>query len=43
MSTSILYHGFGIRGYKYLKTEYRKVELVFHIEKDPGKRYYTEC
>lgn len=43
MSTSILYHGFGVRGYRYLKTEYRKGELVFHIEKDPSKQCCAEC
>jgi|GEM_PF-4073610 len=24
MSTSLLYHGFGIRGYRYVGTEYRQ-------------------
>ncbi len=33
MSTSILYHGFGVYGYKYVKTEYREGLLIFHIEK----------
>ena len=35
MSTSILYHGFGIYGYRYTKTEYQQGALVFSIEKDP--------
>jgi len=26
MSTSLLYHGFGIRGYEYRSTEYRRGE-----------------
>lgn len=34
MSTSILYHGFGIHGYRYTKTEYRQGALVFSIEKE---------
>ena len=43
MSTSILYHGFGARGYRYLKTEYRKGELIFHIELDPKRRRCVHC
>jgi len=35
MSTSILYHGFGIYGYRYTRTEYQQGALVFSIEKDP--------
>jgi len=34
MSTSILYHGFGIRGYRYVRTEYQQGTIVFTIEKD---------
>jgi transposase len=43
MSTSILYHGFGIRGYRYLKTEYKEGEIVFHIEKAKSYQYCGEC
>ena len=43
MSTSILYHGFGIRGYHYLKTEYQKGAIIFHIVKDPNKQRCAEC
>lgn len=32
MSTSLVYHAFGVRGYRYLKTEYLKGEVVFTIE-----------
>lgn len=32
MSTSLLYHGFGIRGYRYLKTDYVGGRVVFTIE-----------
>ena len=31
MSTSLLYHGFGIRGYRYEKTEYAERGIVFHV------------
>ncbi len=31
ISTSLLYHGFSIRGYKYVRTEYRGGEVIFTI------------
>ena len=31
MSTSWLYHGFGIRGYRHVKTEYVEGGIVFHL------------
>jgi len=34
MSTSLLYHAFGIRGYHYVKTEYVKGGVVFTIERN---------
>ena len=34
MSTSILYHGFGIRGYRYVRTEFQQGTVVFTVEKD---------
>lgn len=36
MSTSLLYHGFGVRGYRHVKTEYANGEVVFTIEQ-PGE------
>lgn len=38
MSTSLLYHGFGVRGYRYVKTEYSEGEVVFTIEQ-PRESY----
>jgi transposase len=38
MSTSLLYHGFGVRGYRYLKTEYVEGEVVFAVEQ-PREAY----
>ena len=35
MSTSLLYHGFGIRGYEYVRTRYREGEVEFTIRQDP--------
>ena len=32
MSTSLLYHAFGIRGYRYLRTEYDGGMVLFHVE-----------
>ena len=32
MSTSLLYHAFGVRGYRYVKTEYVNGEVVFTVE-----------
>jgi len=31
MSTSLLYHGFGIRGYEYVKTEYEDRKVIFTV------------
>lgn len=36
MSTSILYHGFGIRGYRYKRSFFQEGKVVFSIEKDPS-------
>ena len=30
---SLLYHGFGIKGYRYLRTWYEKGEIVFELER----------
>ena len=32
MSTSLLYHAFGVRGYRYVKTEFVEGEAMFTIE-----------
>jgi transposase len=37
MSTSLLYHGFGIRGYRYVKTEFVEGKVILHI-KQPRER-----
>ena len=31
MSTSLLYHAFGIRGYKYVRTDYHDGQVIFTI------------
>ena len=40
MSTSLLYHGFGVRGYRHEKTEYKKGEVIFTISQ---LREYGRC
>ena len=38
MSTSLLYHAFGVRGYRYMKTEYVEGAVIFTIEQ-PRESY----
>jgi transposase len=38
MSTSLLYHGFGVRGYRYVKTAYVEGEVIFTMEQ-PRESY----
>jgi transposase len=35
MSTSLLYHAFGIRGYQYTRTDYRDGQVIFTIHQEP--------
>lgn len=35
MSTSLLYHAFGIRGYEYVRTEYQGGQVIFTIQQEP--------
>lgn len=35
MSTSFLYHAFGIRGYRYVRTEFEQGQIIFHIDQAP--------
>jgi len=34
MSTSLLYHGFGIRGYRYVKAEYEGGKVIFTVRQE---------
>jgi transposase len=43
MSTSLLYHGFGLRGYDYLGTEYRAGAIWFKIEPKPERLKCSAC
>ncbi len=31
---SLLYHGFGIKGYRHLRTRYEKGQIIFELEPD---------
>ncbi len=35
MSTSLLYHAFGIRGYRYTRTDYQGGQTIFTIDQEP--------
>ncbi len=43
MSNGLLYHGFGVRDYRYLKTEYVGGRIRIHIEKKRSKRRCANC
>jgi len=43
MSTSLLYHAFGVRGYEYVRTEYRNGGIVFTIAQDLERCRCSAC
>ena len=43
MSTSLLYHAFHIRGYKYSRTEYRNGQVIFTIDQEPETYRCSAC
>ena len=43
MSTSLLYHGFGLRGYGYVKTEYEGGKVVFTVRQKPDTLRCAAC
>jgi transposase len=43
MSTSLLYHRFGIRGYQYTRTDYRDGQTVFTIHQEPETCRCSAC
>jgi hypothetical protein len=43
MSTSFLYHTFGIRGYEHVRTDYRGGATVFTIRQDPHECRCSAC
>ena len=43
MSTSLLYHAFGIRGYQYRRTDYRDAQVIFTIHQEPETCRCSAC
>jgi transposase len=43
MSTSLLYHAFGLRGYDYIKTEYTEGTVVFTVRQRPHTCRCPQC
>ena len=43
MSTSLLYQAFGIRGYEYIRTDYRGGQTIFTIHQDPDDCRCSAC
>jgi transposase len=43
MSTSLLYHAFGIRGYHYRRTDYRDGQAIFTIQQEPQTCRCSAC
>jgi transposase len=43
MSTSLLYHAFGIRGYRYRRTDYQERQTIFTIHQEPETCRCSAC
>jgi transposase len=43
MSTSLLYHAFGLRGYDYVNTKFRNGEVTFTVEQKPDTFVCPSC
>lgn len=43
MSTSLLYHSFGIRGYEYRRTDFFEGRVAFCIEQPRARYRCSEC
>jgi transposase len=43
MSTSLLYHAYGIRGYEYVRTDYQGGATIFTIQQDPADCRCSAC
>lgn len=43
MSTSLLYHAFGIRGYRYTRTDYQGGQTIFTIDQEPRTCRCAAC
>ena len=43
MSTSLLYHGFGLHGYDYVKTSYKSGQVIFSIRQKRDTYRCSAC
>ena len=43
MSTSLVYHAFGIRGYHHESTSYEGGAVIFTVDQDPSKLASPIC
>lgn len=43
MSTSLLYHALGVRGYRYVKSDYRESQVLFTVEPNEESLCCTAC
>ena len=43
MSTSLLYHGFGLIGYRYVRQEFRGGQVIFRIEQPRERLHCPRC
>jgi transposase len=43
MSTSLLYHAFGTRGYRYVRTSYTEGQVIFTIRQEPATCRCSAC
>src|SRR4051812_33697142 len=43
MSTSLLYHAFGTRGYRHVRTAYTEAQVIFTIRQEPGTCRCSAC
>lgn len=43
MSTSLLYHAFGLHGYRQIRQEFREGKVIFHIEQPRERLRCPEC
>ena len=43
MSTSLLYHGFGLVGYRYVRQEFQESQVIFHIERPRERLRCSHC
>jgi transposase len=43
VSTTLLYHGFGIVGYRHVRTEYQEGQVIFHVKQESSELRCPNC